>query len=106
MKKVLNINLGGYPFTIDDDAYEHLDIYLKTIHGHFENSEGYEEITNDIESRMAELFQEQLGNHPIVTINDVKNVIAIMGTPEDFDTPGDFFDPFVPPFPAYTKTSC
>lgn len=84
MKKVLNINLGGYPFTIDDDAYEHLDIYLKTIHGHFENSEGYEEITNDIESRMAELFQEQLGNHPIVTINDVKNVIAIMGTPEDF----------------------
>lgn len=84
MKKVLNINLGGYPFTIDDDAYEHLDTYLTTIHGHFRHSEGYGEITTDIESRMAELFQEQLGNHPIVTITDVKNVIAIMGTPEDF----------------------
>lgn len=94
MKKVLNINLGGYPFTIDDDAYEHLDIYLKTIHGHFRASEGYEEITTDIESRMAELFQEQLGNHPIVTLTDVKNVIAIMGTPEDFGA-----DPLEEPAP-------
>jgi phage shock protein PspC (stress-responsive transcriptional regulator) len=97
MKKVLNINLGGYPFTIDDDAYEHLDIYLKTIHRHFEASEGYEEITNDIESRMAELFQEQLGNHPIVTLTDVKNVIAIMGTPEDFGA-----DPLEEPAPKST----
>ena len=30
MKKTININLGGYPFTIDDDAYEHLKEYLDT----------------------------------------------------------------------------
>lgn len=84
MNKVLNINLGGMPFTIDEDAYDHLRTYLKTIHNHFRSSEGYEEITADIEARMAELFQEKLGNRPIVTLADVKHVIAIMGTPEDF----------------------
>lgn len=89
MNKVLNINLGGYPFTIDDDAYAQLDNYLKAIHRHFRSSEGYEEITTDIESRMAELFQEKLENHPIITQIDVKNVVAIMGTPEDFGA-----DPF------------
>lgn len=84
MNKVFNINLGGYPFTIDENAYEYLSTYLKTIHGHFRASEGYEEITSDIETRMAELFQENLEGRPIVTIKDVKSAIAIMGTPEDF----------------------
>ena len=84
MNRVFNINLGGYPFVIDVDAYEHLDKYLKTIHGHFKASEGYDEITSDIESRMAELFQERLQGREIVTLRDVKAAISIMGTPEDF----------------------
>lgn len=84
MNKVININLGGYPFTIDDDAYDHLNKYLEAIHLHFRNSEGYEEITADIESRLAELFQESLSDRPIVNLKDVKGAISIMGTPEDF----------------------
>lgn len=84
MNKVFNINLGGYPFTIDEDAYEHLKVYLKTIHNHFRESEGYEEITSDIESRLAELFQDKLNDRPIVMLSTVKDAIAIMGTPEDF----------------------
>ncbi|MEM1124990.1 MAG: PspC domain-containing protein, partial [Bacteroidota bacterium] len=84
MNKVFNINLGGYPFTIDDNAYQHLSSYLKTIHNHFKHSEGYEEITSDIETRIAELFQESLGNHSIVTLKMVKETIVIMGTPEEF----------------------
>lgn len=84
MNKVVNINLGGYPFTIDEDAYEHLRTYLDTIHRHFRQTEGYEEITHDIEARIAELFREQLGNRPIVTVQDVDDAIAVMGRPEDF----------------------
>jgi phage shock protein PspC (stress-responsive transcriptional regulator) len=84
MNKVQQINLGGVPFTIDDDAYEHLSNYLNSIHRHFEASEGYEEITHDIEARMAELFQENMGNRSIVTLKDVEDAIVIMGTPEDF----------------------
>jgi phage shock protein PspC (stress-responsive transcriptional regulator) len=84
MNKVVNINLGGFPFTMDEDAFEHLRTYLDTIHRHFRQTEGYEEITHDIEARIAELFREQLGNRPIVTFQDVEDAIAVMGRPEDF----------------------
>ena len=84
MNKIINVNLGGYPFTIDEDAYAHLNGYLDTIHGHFKQSEGYEEITGDIESRMAELFSEQMKGSKIISLQSVKDVIKVMGTPEDF----------------------
>lgn len=84
MNKVFTINLGGTPFTIDEDAYEYLKKYLNTIHGHFRSTEGYEDITADIEARMAELFQERLANRPIVNIKDVQAVVGIMGRPEEF----------------------
>ena len=84
MNKTLTINLGGLPFIIDEDAYRHLEVYLASIHKHFRRSEGYEEITGDIEARMAELFTEQLAGAPIVHAQLVENVIQIMGTPESF----------------------
>ncbi len=84
MNKVVNINLGGIPFTMDEDAYDHLRGYLDVIYRHFRDTEGYEEITTDIESRLAELFQEGLANRPIVGLKDVEEAIRIMGTPEDF----------------------
>jgi len=42
MNKILNINLGGMPFTIDIDAYNELDTYLSTIRRHFSDSESCE----------------------------------------------------------------
>jgi phage shock protein PspC (stress-responsive transcriptional regulator) len=84
MNKTHNINLGGYPFTIDNDAYEHLQDYLNKIHKHFESSEGFEEIVDDIETRMAELLFERIKTKSIVTMDDVNNAISIMGTPEEF----------------------
>jgi phage shock protein PspC (stress-responsive transcriptional regulator) len=84
MNKVLNINLGGVPFTIDDAAYHHLENYLQSLHNHFRESEGYEEIMGDIEARLAELMQEGIGKRSIVSLQDVKNAVSIMGKPEDF----------------------
>ncbi len=84
MNKIFNINLGGYPFTIDDDAYRVLDKYLSTIKRHFSTSDGCSDILTDIETRIAELFNEHLKGHPIVGLREVEKVIAIMGTPEEF----------------------
>lgn len=84
MNKLIHINLGGYPFAVDADAYEQLSEYLHLIRSHFRKSEGYEEITGDIETRMAELFREFMGSRQIVTLRDVNNGIEVMGTPEDF----------------------
>lgn len=84
MNKTLNINLGGYPFIIDDEAYELLDRYLSSIRRHFQYSSSYTEITGDIENRLAEIFSEKLGSRTIININDVEAAIEIMGKPEDF----------------------
>ena len=84
MNKILHINLGGYPFTIDEDAYLSLNIYLKRISDHFKNTEGFEEVTADIEDRFAELLLEHLGKRKIIALMDVEKVISILGTPEEF----------------------
>lgn len=84
MKKTYNINLGGYPFTIDDDAYQSMDRYLKTIRKHFSQSEGCDEIMMDIEARMAELFNDELNNQPIIADSHLQAVIKVMGKPEEF----------------------
>ena len=84
MNKIYNINLGGFPFTIDDDAYVVLDKYLKTITRHFSGSEGCEDIISDIEARIAELFNEHLKGQPIVGLREVESMISVMGTPEEF----------------------
>ena len=67
MKKTVNINLGGYPLTIDDDAYSYLKRYLNTIESHFSKSEGCDDIMTDIEIRITELFQENLMGRKIIS---------------------------------------
>jgi phage shock protein PspC (stress-responsive transcriptional regulator) len=84
MNKVFNINLGGQPLTIDEDAYRLLENYLQSLHNHFKKSEGYEEIMSDIEARLGELIREGMGKRAIVMIQDVKNTVSIMGKPEEF----------------------
>ncbi|MGA1340537.1 MAG: hypothetical protein ACO30S_03635, partial [Flavobacteriaceae bacterium] len=60
MNKTININLGGLVFYIDEDAYQQLKNYLGAIERSLSSSEGKEEIIADIESRIAELFNEKL----------------------------------------------
>ena len=88
MKKTVNINVGGYPFIINDDAYELLNRYLNSVHQHFRNSGSYEEITGDIEGRLAEIFLEKLGSRQILETSDVLTAIEMMGKPEDFGAAG------------------
>lgn len=85
MKKTLTINLNGIVFHIDEDAYEKLHNYLDAINRQFSNKEEGKEIISDIEARIAELFKEKLKAHrQIVSIEDVNEVIQILGMPEDF----------------------
>ncbi len=84
MNRVHTINLGGFPFTIDDDAFGKLERYLKQIENHFRSSEGFEEIYGDIERRMAELLEERLKARQIVSLKDVEYAIGLLGTPRDF----------------------
>ena len=90
MKKAIKINLSGIIFHIDDDAYEKLKTYLDTISRHFSNKQESKEIVDDIESRIAELFQEKISEeNQVVTVKIVDEVIDIMGNPEDIADSGE-----------------
>ena len=84
MKITLSVNLGGYSFNIDEDAYEELKRYLRNLEFHFANEESSAEILSDIETRMAELFKGKItGYKQVITIQDVNEIISVMGSPED-----------------------
>ena len=84
MKKNITINLCGRLFQIDEDAYELLQQYIESLRQSFGHEEGCEEIVNDIEARIAELFAElkQQGIEAI-TIEHVKDIITRIGKPEE-----------------------
>jgi len=83
MKKTVNINLGGKPFVIDEDAYNEMQKYLNAIEKHFSHTEGFEDIMDDIEVRIAELLEEE-NEGQIVSMKKVEHVKSIMGRPEAF----------------------
>ena len=84
MKITVSINLGGYLFNIDEDAYAELKRYLKNLELHFAGEESSSEILSDIETRMAELFRTKLTNYKkVINIQDVQQVVSVLGTPED-----------------------
>lgn len=84
MNKTINMNLGGFFFHIDEDAYQKLNRYFDAIRSSL-SIEGRDEIMNDIESRVSELFSEKLTNSKqVLGLKDVDDVITIMGQPEDY----------------------
>ena len=94
MKKTLTINLGGIVYHIDDDAYRLLDNYLSNLKHYFRKQEGAEEIVDDIEMRIAELFAEKVTEgKQVITVSDVEEIIARVGKPEDFGVSDDESEP-------------
>ena len=87
MKKVININFQGQVIAIEETAYEILKQYINSLKNYFSREQGGDEIVNDIENRIAELFGNRL-KHGItcITDEDVQSVITNIGRPEDFDS--------------------
>lgn len=84
MNKTISINLGGFFFHIDEDAYQKLSRYFDAVKRSL-SPDGRDEIMKDIESRIAELFQERLKNDKqVVGLSEIEEVISIMGQPEDY----------------------
>ena len=87
MNKVININFQGRVIPIEEPAFEELKQYIESLRNHFANEEGKEEIVNDIENRIAELFSEKLkaGQSTFISQAHVAAIIASIGRPEQFD---------------------
>ena len=86
MKQVININFQGRVVPIEQTAYDTLKNYIESLNRFFATEEGKEEIINDIETRIGELFQQRIKDGATcITEEDVAAVIKSMGRPEDFE---------------------
>lgn len=97
MNKTVNINLAGTSFHIDEDAFGKLSRYLDAIRKSLKGADGSEEIMQDIEARIGELFSEKMESpNQVVTLKMLDEVIAVMGQPEDYEVDDEIFED-VPP---------
>ncbi|MFD2969187.1 PspC domain-containing protein [Sphingobacterium bambusae] len=87
MNKTIIININSIVFHIEEDAYEMLRSYMIDIKKHFGNSAESKEILEDIENRIAEMFNEriQTGRKEVINLEDVQQVITRMGRVSDFE---------------------
>lgn len=90
MKKNITINLFGALYNIDEDAYELLDQYQANMRRYFTRLEGGEEIADDVEHRVAELFAElKAEGVEAITIEHVQDIIHRIGNPEEMGEADD-----------------
>lgn len=91
MKKAISISIGGLVFSVEEDAYASLQNYLSSLHRIFDKSEGGDEIMEDIEIRISELFTQRLNSkYQVVNQSHVDEIIGILGQPEDYQSQSDF----------------
>ena len=85
MNKTVTCNISGIIFNMEENAYHVLSTYLTDLKSHLRNAEGGEEIYDDIEIRIAELFAQKLSSSKqVITESDTDEVIVILGKPEDY----------------------
>jgi phage shock protein PspC (stress-responsive transcriptional regulator) len=87
MKKTISINIGGIIFHIEEDGYEKLRGYLSSIQKYFSSFADSKEIVSDIEGRIAERFfnKQKAESKQVISLSDVEELIAAMGTVADFE---------------------
>ena len=63
MKKVINASVGGRSFALDEDAYNRLSVYFDHFKARLnrDSQAARDEVMSDLESRIAELFDEGIG---------------------------------------------
>lgn len=85
MKETRTINLNGLVYHIDYDAYQLLRDYIQDIEMRLPIDDR-KEIIEDIEARIAELFQKALfaKNTQVITIQMVQSIQEQIGDPAEF----------------------
>lgn len=84
MNKTLSIALAGFSFVIEEQAYIELKNYLQALRKALDK-DAVEEIMYDIELRIVEIFKENLQKREVVNSDDVKKIIAQIGTPQEIE---------------------
>jgi len=105
MQRIIQINIAGRMIPIEEDAFIVLKEYLNALDRHFNGEEGKEEIIQDIENRISELFTIRLqAGSPAIDQSDVQKVIDTLGPASELnDNPGNKSDSLPVPYAAKAK---
>ncbi|HXB58603.1 MAG TPA: hypothetical protein VNU95_03520, partial [Candidatus Acidoferrales bacterium] len=88
MNKVININLGGNAYQLEEGGYDALRAYLETASARLKDNPDRDEIVLDIERAIADKFRALLTNHKnVVEAKEVSAVLAEMGPIETEGSP-------------------
>ncbi len=85
MKDVVKVSISGFSFTLDVESYRILSDYLGELNNHYKDEKYGVEIVSDIEERVAELLMERGAKERVVSVEDVEQIIAILGHPSEID---------------------
>lgn len=92
MNKTMSVNVGGYAFTIEENAADILEAYLNEIRNTFRDNGNAVEIMADIENRIGELLAETRGGYEFITAGMVEAVKQRIGNPSDIKDTEDGTD--------------
>ena len=83
MKKVVNAGIGGRNFTIEEDAYNRLDSYLKAFRSKADSGNSTTEVMDEVEARICELFSSKVYSpNEVITLTIVNDIISQLGMPD------------------------
>lgn len=87
MKKTISVNLKGLNFILEEDAYERLENYIQRLKLNLANQEGSDDILEDIELRIAELFSSKIDEtKQVIDLSDLMSILETLGDPDVFIT--------------------
>ena len=82
MNEIKKCSIAGISFTLEKDAYEALQTYIKSLNDTYKNNPDGEEIIADIEARIAELILSTQPAEGIVAKPLIDNIIKQLGSAE------------------------
>ena len=89
MTEVQKVSIGGYAFTLENEAYEIVKQYLDELASYYSQREGGAEVMEGFEERMAELLYEKCADDGVASVAEVQQIISILGKPSAIESDDD-----------------
>ncbi len=92
MKPIEKVSIGGYAFSLDNEAYQRLDSYLTELKGFYSHREGGEEIMEGLEERIAERLFSCVTPDSVVSLSMIDEILDKLGQPIVLESEANFSD--------------
>ena len=93
MNPIKKCSIAGVSFTMENDAYEELNAYIKSLQDNYRNDPDGEEIVADIEARIAELILSAQKADAIICKPLIDNIIKQLGSTEEINNDSPEYEP-------------